>query len=241
MSNVHSTAIVAGKAVIGANVRIGPYVVVGEATIGDDSVIHPHVVIADGVKLGRGVEVFPGAFIGKEPKGAGALARKPEYQRVVDIGDECSIGPHVVVFYDVTIGANTLLGDGASIREGCRVGSHCILSRYVTVNYSTTIGHHTKIMDNTHITGNAVIGNHVFISLMVGTTNDNVVRAGYDNHVQGPIIEDNVVIGVGAMLLPAVRIGAGSTVAAGSVVTKDVAPSTLVAGMPARFVRKIEG
>lgn len=240
MSNIHPTAIISEKALIGANVQIGPYAVIGEVRIGDGSIIHPFVVIADGVQLGQGVEVFPGAFIGKEPKGSGALARTPEFERLVEIGDECSIGPHAVVFYDVKIGSNTLLGDGASIREQCRVGSRCILSRYVTVNYNTIIGDRTKIMDNTHITGNAVIGDDVFISLMVGTTNDNVVREGYGGHVQGPTIEDRVVIGVGASLLPAVHIGAGAMVGAGSVVTKNVEPATLVAGSPARLVRRLE-
>ncbi len=111
MTSIHPTAIISDTAFIGANVQIGPYAVIGEAHIG------------------QGVEVLPGAFIGKGPKGAGALARAPEFERLVEIGDECSIGPHAVVFYDVKIGSNTLLGDGASIREQCRVGSRCILSR----------------------------------------------------------------------------------------------------------------
>ncbi len=237
---IHPSAIISPEARIAAGVSIGPFAVIGNCEIGPDSIIHPHVVIADGVKLGAGVEVFPGAFLGKEPKGAGALARQPVFERQLVVGDGCSIGPNAVLFYDVVIGANTLLGDGASVREKCRIGSRCILSRYVTVNYATTIGDGTKVMDNSHITGNAVIGDNVFISVMVGTTNDNVVRSGYADHIVGPRIEDDVVIGVGASLLPAVKIGRGATVAAGSVVTKDVAAQTLVAGVPARLVRRLE-
>lgn len=236
---IHPTAIISPEARIAAGVAIGPYSVIGKAEIGPDCVIHPHVVIADGVTLGSAVEVFPGAFLGKEPKGAGALARQPVFERKLVVGNGCSVGPNAVVFYDVEIGENTLLGDGASIREKCRIGSRCILSRYVTVNYATTIGNGTKIMDNTHITGNAVIGDNVFISVMVGTTNDNVVRSGYADHIVGPKIEDDVVIGVGASLLPAVTIGKGATIAAGSVVTRDVAAMTLVAGVPARMVRRL--
>ena len=234
----HHTAVISPKANIGSNVTIMPFAVIGDCHIGDDCVIHAHTVISDNVHLGQGVEVFPGAFLGKEPKGAGALARRPEFKRILTIGDNCSIGPNVVIFYDVVIGNNTLLGDGASIREQCQIGSFCILGRYVTVNYNTKIGDRTKIMDCSQITGNAIIGDEVFISLLVGTTNDNVVRHGYAEHVIGPTIENNVVIGVGASLLPAITIGAGATIAAGSVVTKDVAAQTLVAGVPARFVRK---
>jgi acetyltransferase-like isoleucine patch superfamily enzyme len=241
VNKIHSTAIISDKAVIGNNVEVGPFAVIGEAEIGSNSVIHPHVVISDGVRLGHGVEVFPGAFIGKEPKGAGATARKPEFDRHVHIGDECSIGPNAVIYYDVTIGSNTLLGDGASVREKCRIGKQCILSRYVTVNYETTIGDRTKIMDNTHITGHAKIGDDVFVSTVVGSANDNLIRAGYGDHIAGPTIENFAVVGVGATLLPAVVIGAHSTVAAGAVVTKNVEKNTLVAGVPARFVRTNKG
>ena len=237
---IHPTAIISTEAKIGDNVEIGPFAIIGNATISDGCIIHPHVIIADGVHLGCNVEVFPGAFLGKEPKGAGATARKPEFDRSIIIGDECSIGPHAVIFYDVKIGANTLLGDGASIREKCCIGSRCILSRYVTVNYDTMIGDRTKIMDNTHITGNARIGEDVFISTMVGTANDNLIRAGYGDHIAGQIIENFAVIGAGAILLPTIRIGFSAIVAAGAVVTKNVAANTLVAGIPARFMRTLE-
>nr|WP_116370133.1 DapH/DapD/GlmU-related protein [Cupriavidus taiwanensis] len=239
MSKIHPTAIVSDKAVIAKNVTIGPFSVIGEAHIGEGAIIHGHVSIENGVILGKGVEVFHGALIGKEPKGAGATARIPEFRRRIEIGDECSIGPNAVIFFDVTIGSRTLLGDGASIRENCRIGSFCIISRYVTINYDTIIGDRTKIMDNSHITGKAIVGNDVFISVMVGTTNDNLITAGFGDHIRGPVIEDRAVIGVGASLLPAVQIGTGAVVAAGSVVTKDVKPSTLVAGIPARFVKSV--
>lgn len=196
-----------GKSIIGSHVKIGQGAFIdNDVFIGDGVVIHPNVVIYSGVRIGAGTEIFPGAFIGKEPKGAGATARLPDFLRNISIGNNCSIGPNSVIFCDVRIGNNTLLGDGASIREKCTIGSFCILSRYVTINYSTTIGDRTKIMDSSHITGKAIIGNDVFISVLVGTTNDNIVRAGYEeDRIQGPIIEDGVVIGVGASLLPRVH------------------------------------
>lgn len=227
---------------IGTNVQIAEFAVIRQdVTIGNDVVIHPHVVIESGVVIGDGVEIFPGAYIGKEPKGAGALSRKPEFEKRVVIGANSSIGPNSVIFYDVEIGEGTLLGDGASIREKCRIGSKCIISRYVTINYNTTIGDRTKIMDLTHVTGNCRIGNDVFISLTVGMTNDNAIgRMDYDeSRVQGPVIEDGAAVGAGVTLLPGVRIGRNALVGAGSVVTKDVDPNTLVMGIPARFVKKL--
>ncbi len=86
------------------------------------------------------------------------------------------------------------------------------------------------------------IGSHVFISLLVSTTNDNNLGSkGYDEAlVKGPIIEDYVGIGAGAIILPGVRIGKGAIVAAGAVVTKDVSPNKLVVGVPARAVKDLE-
>ena len=226
---------------IGRNVTIHEFAVIRRgAVLGDGVVIHPHVVIEAGVTVGAGVEIFPGAFLGKEPKGAGATARLPAFERRIVIGDGCSIGPHAVVFYDVEIGAGTLLGDGASIREQARIGERCLLSRYVTLNYNVRIGDRTKIMDLCHITGNTTIGSDVFISTMVGMTNDNAMgKDGFrDDDIRGPTIEDGAMIGVGAKLLPRVRIGAGAIVGAGAVVTRDVAPGVLVMGVPAKPVAR---
>jgi acetyltransferase-like isoleucine patch superfamily enzyme len=242
MNKVHATAVVETTA-IGINVVIHEFVVVRkDVHIGNNVVIHPHVVIENGVFIEDGVEIFPGAYLGKEPKGAGTLARTPEFERTIHIGKNTSIGPHCVVFYDVTIGQNTLLGDGASIREKCKIGAFCIISRYVTINYNTTIGNRTKIMDLTHITGNSQIGDDVFISVLVGTVNDNAIgKLGYDNQrVQGPQINNGAAIGASATILPNVLIGEKAIVGAGAVVTKDVQAQDLVIGMPARFVKKVE-
>lgn len=234
MADVHPTAIVSTEAVIGEHAGIAPFCVIGRARIGARSVIHPHVVIADGVEIGADCEIFPGAFLGKEPKSAGATARAPQFERHIRIGDGCSIGPNAVLFYDVEIGAGTLLGDGASIREQCRIGARCIISRYVSLNYNTQVGDGVKVMDGTHLTGNMVIGDGAFVSALVVTLNDNLVRAGFGDHIAGPVIEAGAVIGGGATLMPGVTIAADATVAAGAVVTRSVAAATRVAGVPAR-------
>lgn len=240
MSKVSRHAVVETES-IGQGVTIAEFAVIRSGvTLGDGVVIHPHAVIAEGVTVGPGVEVFPGAFIGKEPKGAGATSRLPVFERRIDIGAGCSIGPHAVIFYDVTIGEGTLLGDGASIREQCRIGARCIVSRYVTLNYNARVGDRTKIMDLTHITGNTTIGSDVFVSTMVGMTNDNAMgqHSYSEAEIKGPTIEDFAMIGAGATLLPRVVIGRGATVGAGAVVTRDVPPGVVAMGVPARWAEK---
>lgn len=235
---IHKTAIVETNN-IGDGVIIKEYAVIrSDVKIGDNVIIHPHVVIEEGIEIGNNVEIFSGAYLGKEPKGAGATARLPIFNKKVAIGNGTSIGPNAVIYYDVQIGSNTLIGDGASIREQCKIGEYCIISRYVTINYNSTIGDKTKIMDLTHITGNCTIGNEVFISIGVQTVNDNNIGAkGYnEDFIVGPCIEDQVRIGAGATIFPGVTVEKMAVIAAGSIVKKKVKSNTLVAGNPAKFI-----
>lgn len=225
-------------ALLGSNVTIMEFAIVRpEVKIGSNVTIHPHVVIEQGVVIGDNVEIFPGAYIGKIPKGAG-LARQPHFMQKVLIGSNCSIGPHAVIYYDVEIGDNTLIGDGATIREECRIGSNAIIGRYVAINYAATIGSGTKIMDLAIITGKCSIGNNVFVSMGVATANDNSIgRLPYDEaHIKGPIIEDEAAIGLGALLLPNITVKKNAVVAAGSVVTRDIPEKAMGIGIPARII-----
>lgn len=224
---------------IGINPTILEFSIIREGVkIGNNVIIHPNVIIESGVSIGDNVEIFPGTYVGKVPKGVGALARKPVYSESIEIGANCSIGPNAVIFYDVTIGEDTLIGDGASIREQCVIGSKCIISRYVTVNYETTIGDRTKVMDNSHITGKCIIENDVFIGPLVGSANDNAIgKEGFNEKVRGQHICEGAVIGLGALLLPNTRIGKNATVAAGALVSKDVPDGAVVMGIPAKIVK----
>lgn len=228
---------------IGRNVNIGEFCVIRAGVIlGDNVTIHPNVIIESGVTIGNGVELFPGTYIGKKPKGAGATARPIEFVPKVTVGDNCVIGPNAVIYYDVTIGNNTLLGDGASLREQVRVGHHCLISRYVTVNYNTKIGNHTRIMDMTHITGDCEIGDNVFISILVSTTNDNVVfNSEYKNEkFNGPHVQNGAIIGASACLLPGVTVKEGALVGANAVVSRDVRQYDVVMGIPAKVIRNLK-
>jgi acetyltransferase-like isoleucine patch superfamily enzyme len=227
---------------IGYDVIIMEHTIIREgATIGNNVIIHPNVVIESGCKISDGAEIFPGTYIGKIPKGVGATARPITFNKAVLIGENCAIGPNAVIYYDVEIGNNTLIGDGASIREKVRIGNYCIISRYVTINYNSSIGNNTRIMDLTHITGNCFVGNNVFISVHVSTVNDNVVvNREYDEEkIKGPHFQDNSTIGAGAIILPGVIISKGAMVGAGSVVSRNVEENVLVMGIPAKKIRNL--
>lgn len=224
----------------GDNLTVMDFAVIRKnVVIGDNVIIHPHVVIEPGVKIGNNVVIYPGAYIGKEPGGP-SLARKPKFRRSLSIGDNCHIGPNSVIYYDVAIGRDTLVGDGASIREKCRTGPSCVIGRYASINYAVSIGSRTRIMDFAVVTGHTAIGKNVFIAHSVVMANDNEMgRSGYNaKKIRGPVIKDGVSVGIGAIILPAVVIGKNAVVAAGAVVTRDVPDKALAMGLPARTVRK---
>jgi acetyltransferase-like isoleucine patch superfamily enzyme len=185
--------------------------------------------------IGEGADIHPFAFVGKEPKGS--TARALSFEHRISIGRDCQIGPHATIYFDVEIGDGCLIGDCASIREGARIGAGCIISRGVTLNFNVRIGDGTKVMDATHLTGDMIIGARCFIAPGVMTANDPAIGSlAYDpDRVRGPIIEDDVAVGVGAILLPGIRIGRGAVIAAGAVVTKDVPAGARVMGVPGRW------
>ena len=89
------------------------------------------------------------------------------------------------------------------------------------------------------------IGNNVVISsgAVITAIGYNYKGQGpHENHESAPVvIEDNAWIGANAVIVPGITIGHHAVIAAGAVVTKDVAPQTIVAGVPARVIKTIEG
>ncbi|HSK50524.1 MAG TPA: DapH/DapD/GlmU-related protein [Solirubrobacterales bacterium] len=238
MSSVHPTAVVETDS-LGADISVGEFAIVREgAVLGDGVTIGPHSIVESGVEVGAGTEVLAGTLLGRRPRAVGAVARVPTYGERILIGPGCVIGPHAIVYYDVEIGAEVLVADGASIRELCSVAQGVVIGRGVTLDREVRIGRGTRVMDKAHLTGGMEIGEGVFISTMVATTNDSTFGREYVEHVvKGPTIESGAMIGGGASLLPGVRIGRDAVVGSGAVVTADVEPGTTVMGVPARPVQ----
>ncbi|MDB5053215.1 MAG: transferase hexapeptide repeat containing protein [Bacilli bacterium] len=206
-----------------------------EVEIRDFAIIYENAVLENNVKVGEH------SVIGRMPTPTSAVVRDLKMTNTITlIKKGVSICANVIVYGNVSIGENSLIGDNSSIMSDVRIGNEVLISRNVTINSSVEIGDNTRIMDNSHITGRVTIGKRVFISVGVTMANDNLFgRNGFSGEVQGAVIEDNVSIGVGSVIMPKVRIGNGSIVSAGSVVKDDVPEGVIVAGNPAKIVTRV--
>jgi acetyltransferase-like isoleucine patch superfamily enzyme len=128
------------------------------------------------------------------------------------------------------------------------IGEHSSIESFSTINNGVgdvSIGHHSLVGISNVIIGPVSIGNHVIMAqhVVVSGLNHNYEDISIPIHQQGtytrPIrIEDNCWIGANVVITSGVVIGFHSVVAAGSVVTKDVPPYSVVAGNPARLLKQ---
>ena len=124
---------------------------------------------------------------------------------------------------------------GAVIRDYVTLGKKVVIMMGATINLGTVIGDETMIDMNTVVGGRAQIGSRCHIG--AGAVIAGVIEPASATPV---IIEDGVLIGANAVILEGVKVGAGAIVAAGAVVTEDVPPRTVVAGMPAKVIKGVD-
>ena len=118
---------------------------------------------------------------------------------------------------------------------GCRLGDGTFVGPFVEIQNGVVIGRDCRIQSHTFICSDVTIGDRVFIGHGVMFCNDkNPVAGNKDWLIQATIVNNDVSIGSGAVILPGVTIGAGAVIGAGSVVTKDVPAGETWYGNPAR-------
>ncbi|MFC4404732.1 2,3,4,5-tetrahydropyridine-2,6-dicarboxylate N-acetyltransferase [Gracilibacillus xinjiangensis] len=130
---------------------------------------------------------------------------------------------------------NARIEPGAIIREQVEIGDGAVIMFGAMINIGSVIGEGTMIDMNASLGGRATVGKNCHVG--AGAVLAGVIEPP---SAQPVVIEDGVVIGANAVVLEGVRVGEGAVVAAGAIVTKDVPPNTVVAGMPAKVIKEID-
>jgi acetyltransferase-like isoleucine patch superfamily enzyme len=152
----------------------------------------------------------------------------------------CRIAP------DVRLGENVSIHAFVNL-YGCSIGDNSRVGAFVEIQKNAFIGKHVKVSSHTFICEGVTIEDNVFVGHNVSFINDKYPRATTEDgapqseadwHVVKTLVKHGASIGTSATILCGITIGANAIIGAGSVVTHDVPDNAIVAGNPARLMRK---
>jgi acetyltransferase-like isoleucine patch superfamily enzyme len=154
---------------------------------------------------------------------------------------------HQQIKSDVILGKDVKIFGFVNL-YGCEIGDESKIGTFVEIQRGTKIGRRCKVSSHTFICEGVTLEDEVFIGHGVTFTNDLLPRAtngdgslqtAADWKCDSTVIKKGASIGSGATLLCGITVGEKSIVGAGSVVTKDVPPGVIVAGNPAKILRRL--
>lgn len=189
--------------------------------------IGKNVILRGKVNLGDGSILQDNVIIGSRDEGE------------VTIGEKALIRSGSVIYSGVKIGKRFQTGHNTLIRENTEIGEDVLLGTNSVIDGNCKIGNRVKVQTNVYITTNTTIEDEVFMGPCSVTTNDKYMQYGA-GQLKGPVIKKGARIGANATLLPGVIIGEGVVVGSGAVITKDVPAGKVMAGNPARELKKKE-
>lgn len=184
------------------------------------------------VKLGENVVVEDHCIIGVPPRGA----QDGELETI--IGDNSVIRAGTIIYAGNKIGSNFQTGNKTNIRELNNIGDN------VSIGTLSVVEHHVEIEDGVRIHTQVFVPEYTTLKTkcwlgpnVVLTNAMYPMSPNVKDELKGPIIEEGAIVGANSTVLPGVNLGKDSVVGAGSVVTKDVGPSSVVCGNPAKFLK----
>lgn len=149
---------------------------------------------------------------------------------------------------DVRLGENVRIYSFTNL-YGCEIGDDSKIGTFVEIQKGAKIGNRCKISSHTFICEGVTLEDEVFVGHNVVFTNDLYPRATNENgelqtdadwECIPTLVKRGASIGSGAVLLCGITVGENAIIGAGSVVTKDVPPNTVVVGNPARIIKSLK-
>ncbi|EZH67086.1 2,3,4,5-tetrahydropyridine-2,6-carboxylate N-succinyltransferase [Bacillaceae bacterium JMAK1] len=184
--------------------------------------------------FGEGAKVYPnekGAVVFGEWKAVQAALNEAKIEDFVVENDRRNSAIPLLDMKNI----KARIEPGAIIRDQVEIGDNAVIMMGASINIGSVVGEGTMIDMNVVMGGRATVGKNCHIG--AGAVLAGVVEPP---SAQPVIVEDDVVIGANAVILEGVRVGKGSVVAAGAIVTEDVPENKVVAGTPARVIKDID-
>lgn len=152
---------------------------------------------------------------------------------------DCFVHNTSIVESNVEIGEGTKVWYFCHIQSGARIGRNCSLGQNVNVSNNVVIGNNVKIQNNVSVYEGVELEDYVFCGPSCVFTNDLTPRARYPKGRAGylkTLVKHDATLGANCTIVCGHTIGAHATIAAGAVVTSDVKPYALMAGVPAKQI-----
>ncbi len=192
------------------------------------STIHPNVHLGENCRLDSHV------VLGTPPD------RSEPGEHALRIGRDSIIRSHTIIYAGNRIGHGFVTGHYVFIREDNTIGNDVSIGTHTVIEHHVTIGNGVRLHSQVFVPEFSVLEEGCWIGPNVVLTNAPYPKAPrVKEFLNGPCICRSAVVGANATLLPGVVIGEGALVGAGSVVTCNVAPLTVVAGNPARKIKDV--
>ncbi|ONI88000.1 hypothetical protein ALI22I_19840 [Saccharothrix sp. ALI-22-I] len=206
--------------VIRSGAVIGPFAVVhGGTTVGEQVRVEEHTVLGK-PELGYAIGQTHAGSGGGTVVGAGVVIRSG-----------------AVVYADVQVGLDALIGHHTLLRTGVRIGADTQLGHNLTVERTALIGRDVRCSPGSHITSSTVLADRVFLGAGVRTINDKTLTWRDPDRrpvLAPPRFDTGAKVGTGCVVLGGVTVGEHALVGAGSLITYDIPPGTIAYGSPAR-------
>jgi acetyltransferase-like isoleucine patch superfamily enzyme len=192
------------------------------------------VLVYPGVDLGAGCDLQPPCVIGAPAQGG------DREKRALVIGAGAVVGPFATIVAGSTVGERLRIGRGASIGEGNSIGDDCTIGPGSVLERGNRIGSRVRIHAGCFLEL-VTLEDDVFVGPNVVFLDDPHPMGcpRWEDCRGGVRVERLARVGAGSIILPGVRVGQDSVVAAGSVVAEDVIEGMVVAGNPARTIKRV--
>ncbi len=202
--------------------------------------VSPQASLGENVRIGRGAVVHAGVQVGEGSRiGDYCVLGEPiaegESKRL-EIGPGSIVRSHSVLYAGSRFGPRLEVGHHALLRHGIAAGTNLRVGSYSDVEPEAAIGDYCRFHGYVHVGRGSRIGDFVWLYSLVTLTNDPLPPS---HLARPPVLEDGVVVCVGATVMPGTRLRKGAFVAAGSTADGDIPEGAVVRGNPGIVVSHV--